>query len=357
MLNPKFEIRNPKQIRNSKFNSQNRTTAMVFGVFGFWICFGFRASCFGFASGPAVWSQVDFVEQYSFVGEVVQAKDLSGIACVSPTRCLIGADEGRDVQVVELSRKDRVLKVLRTVSLVNSGKEIDTEAIACEGDSYYVTGSHGLAKKTGDWQSNRYKLFRLKVDPNTGLPDGKAGWLQTTSLVSILQEDPVLRKYFDKPLQHKGVNIEGLAVRNGKLFVGLRNPNLDGFAFVIEVRAADLFSGKGRPKYTLHRLALGKGLGIREIVAAKSCFLIIGGNAGSSPSEEFPESEDYDGDTGFALFAWDGSGAAVHRIGPIPRTRGKAEAMTILDESPDHATVLILFDGVEGGGPTIYRIH
>lgn len=247
--------------------------------------------------------------------------------------------------------------MLKTVSLAPSGKEIDAEGVACEGDSYYVIGSHGLAKKTGDLQANRYKLFRLKVDPQTGLPDSRAGSIQAAGLVDIFQNDPILSKHFDKPLQQKGVNIEGLAVRDGTLYVGLRNPNLEGMAFVIEVKAADVFAGAGRPKYTLHRLALGRGLGIREIVAAKSCFLIIAGNAGSEPSEEYPQAEDYDGDRGFALFAWDGKGTQTHRIGPIPDPPAKAEAMTILDESPDQATVLMLFDGVNGGQPTVYRIH
>ena len=31
-------------------------------------------------------------------------------------------------------------------------------------------------------------------------------------------------------------------------------------------------------------------------------------------------------------------------------------AMTVLDESPDHVTVLMLFDGPKGGRPSIYRI-
>ncbi len=308
-------------------------------------------------AGWSTWSRVDFVERYAFAGAPLEGKDLSGIACVSPTRCLIGADEGRDVQVVELSRPDRVLKILQTVPLAPSGKEIDVEAIACEGDTYYIVGSHGLAKKTGDLQANRYKLFRLKVDSRTGLPDGSRGSIQATSLVDIFRNDPVLSTHFDKPLQHKGVNIEGMAIRNGTLYVGLRNPNLEGMAFVIEVKVADLFAGTGRPKYTLHKLGLGRGLGIREIVAAQSCFLIIAGNAGSEPSEEYPQAEDYDGDRGFALFAWDGQGTQTHRIGPIPDAPAKAEAMTILDESPDQATVLIFFDGVNQGRPTAYRIH
>jgi hypothetical protein len=303
------------------------------------------------------WSHVDFVERYSFDGAVVQSKDLSGIACVSPTRCLIGADEGREVQVVELSRQDRVLKVLKTVSLAASGKEIDAEAIAVDGDAYYIIGSHGVAKKTGSLQGNRYKLFRLKVDPNTGLPDGKPASLQAASLVDILRTDPVLGKHFDKPLQRKGVNIEGLAARKGTLYIGFRNPNVDGSALVLEVQAAELFAGQGRPKYTLHKLALGKGLGIREIVAARSCFFIIAGNAGSEPSEDYPQAEDYDGDRGFSMFAWNGPGSEAYRIAAIPNTPAKAEAMTILDEAADQVTVLVLFDGVEGSQPTVYRIH
>jgi hypothetical protein len=303
------------------------------------------------------WSHIDRVESYSFVGKVLGDKDLSGIACVSPSRCLIGADEGREVQVVELSQEDRTLKVLKTVSLVSTGREIDIEAIACESDCYYIIGSHGLAKKTGTEQRNRYRIFRLKVDHTSGFPEDGQADLEQASLTEILKADPVLGKYFDKPLQHKGVNIEGLAIRDGTLFVGLRNPNLDGFAFVVEVLAADLFAGKGRPSYTLHKVQLGEGLGIREIVAAKSCFLIIAGNAGSEPSREYPKAQDYDKDRGFLMFAWDGDSTEAHRIGPIPDVPAKAEAMTILDESPDHITILVLFDGIAGGRPTVYRIH
>jgi hypothetical protein len=101
---------------------------------------------------------------------------------------------------------------------------------------------------------------------------------------------------------------------------------------------------------------MGPGLGIREIVAATSGFLIIAGNSASEPSEKYTQSVDYDEDRGFFLVAWDGKGSDVHKIGPIPDVTGKAEAMMILEEAPDHVTVLILFDGPRQGRPTIYRI-
>jgi hypothetical protein len=309
------------------------------------------------ADGTKRWTHIDYAGRYAFDGSVLEDKDLSGIACISPTRCLVGADEGGSVQVVELSRADKTLKVLHTVELLSSDAEIDIEGIAAEGDCYYIIGSHGVAKKTGDVQGDRFKLFRLKVDPLTGLPaEGRAS-LAVTSLSGILRNDPLLGPHFGKPLQQRGVNIEGLAVRNGRLFVGLRNPNLDGYAFVIEVGADEVFAGSGRSQYTLHKLLLGRGLGIREIVAAKEGFLLIAGNAGSEPSAEYLQALDYEKGRGFSMFHWAGRGSQADEIGPIPNTPAKAEAMTILDESDDQVTVLVLYDGVKEGQPSVYRIY
>jgi hypothetical protein len=311
------------------------------------------------------WTRIERVGRYTFEGGVVADKDLSGIACISDKYCLIGADETREVQVVELSRPTRTLRIMETLSLLRSGSEIDTEAIAAEGDCYYIVGSHGISKKQGERQSNRCSIFRLRVDPQTGLPKGPSktdarvpAGLDVASLNDILRADPVLGPHVGQPLQQRGLNIEALAVRNGRLFIGFRNPNLNGYAFVMEIGAADVFASKPRPAYTLHRLRLGEGLGIRELVAAKSCFLLIAGNAGSEPSDKYAEAEDYEEDRDFFLFTWEGKGPDVHKIGPLPDVvaGAKAEAMTILEEAPDHLTVLILFDGAKGGRPTVYRI-
>lgn len=297
------------------------------------------------------WSNVDLAQNYTFKGTVLEDKDLSGLACISPEQCLVGADEGHQVQLVRFSRQDKTLTALQSVSLMHDGDELDIEAIAAEGDFYYVLGSHGVAKKTGEHQANRFSIFRLKVDRTTGAP----GRVEIATLSGVLQADPMLSRYFGKPLQKQGLNIEGLAIRDGQLFVGLRNPNLGGYAYVLEIAGDDVFSGKKTPKYTLHKLGLGKGLGIREIVAGRSCFLIVAGNAGSGPSDVFPASVDYDKKQGYWMYAWDGAG--VSRIGRIPNAPGKAEAMTILSETDTDATVLILFDGPKEGRPSVYRIH
>ncbi len=317
----------------------------------------------GAGSQPKPWTRIEVLGRYALVGEVAEDKDLSALAFISDRFGLLGADEARQVQVVELSRQARTLRVVETIPLLRSGSEIDIEAIAAEADCYYIVGSHGVAKGTGVHQDNRYRIFRLPVDRGTGRPKtppaagarGPAG-LETASLAEVLRADPVLGPHFGKPLQRRGVNIEGLAARRGQLYVGFRAPNLGGDAFVVEIRADDVFHGQPQPAYTLHRLRLGEGLGIRELVATPSSFLIIAGNAGSDPSEEYASSEDYDKNRDFFLFRWDGKDPAVQKVGTLPRTEGQPEAMAVLEETRDSLTVLILFDGPKGGRPTVYRI-
>lgn len=303
--------------------------------------------------GAGRWSRIELLDHYSFAGNVLEDTNLSGIACLSDKSCLVGADEGRAVQLVELSRAAKTLKAGKAIPLLQSGKEIDIEAIAAEGDSYYIIGSHGISKKQGEQQTNRFRIFRLKMDRKTGMPAD----VNVASLSGILRADAVLGEHFQMPLQQNGVNIEGLAARNGRLFVGFRGPNVGGFAFVMEISEDEVFARKSPLLYTLHKLRLGEGLGIREIVAAKSGFLIIAGNAGSEPSKKYTESENYEEDREFSLVFWDGKGSEVRRIGSIPDPPGKAEAMTILEESPSEVTVLILFDGPKGGQPSVYRIR
>lgn len=307
--------------------------------------------------GAKAWARIELVDRYSFEGDVVQGKDLSGLAFVSDRFGLLGADEARQVQVVEMVRPARTLRILETITLLRSGSEIDIEAIAAEGDCYYIVGSHGAAKASGQQQQNRYRIFRLQVDPATGRPSGPLTTsLKAASLADVLRADPVLGPHFAQPLQRRGVNVEGLAARNGRLYIGFRGPNLQGDALVMDMRADDVFSGAPRPTCTLHRLRLGPGLGIRDLVAARSGFLLIAGNAGSEPSAEYPDPQDYDKDREFFLFHWDGRSAAAHKIGALPKTTGQAEALTILNQTPDSVTVLVLFDGPDGGRPTVYRI-
>ena len=186
----------------------------------------------------------------------------------------------------------------------------------------------------------RCTVFRVPVNAATGEP---AGGMEAGSLLPWVQANSVLGASVGQSLQTNGFNIEGLAHKGGKLWFGVRAPNLNGDAFVIEAVPASLFGGS--PQAALHRLQVGPGLGIREIAALKDGFLVL---TGAAPSEAGR-------DDSFALFFWSPGGAARF-IGELPDPSAKAEGLYILDDAADHLDVLVIFDGAAGGAPKAYRV-
>jgi hypothetical protein len=298
--------------------------------------------------------------------KVLANTDLSAIARVTDSHCVIGADEGACVQVCTLSIENRTITITdRKTSRIEllprtAGSEIDIEAITAIGDTCYVTGSHGVAKNSGLFLEPRHTCFRFKVDPLTG---NKVGKIERSSLKYLLRNDPIMQKYYGQVLQQRGVNIEGMAAKNGNLFIGFRAPSLNGKAHVIEIAPDELFNRKGRKEYVMHAVPLGPATGIRDMVAIESGFLIVAGNAGSAPGgSEDPDTEtdvkDFDPDRGFSLFFWDGK-SCVQEIGKISRDSEdhKVEAMTVLRETDSEIELLMLSDGPPGGDPAVYLVR
>lgn len=304
--------------------------------------------------------------------KVIENRDLSGIACISDSHCVIASDETRCVQFFAISRENRTIEIHSqrysadlppgTIDLLPAsvGSEIDIEAVTAIGNAFYVMGSHGVAKKSGLLMEPRYTCFRFKVDPITGkLMDG----IDQSTLKHVLKNDPVLGKYYGKVLQQRGINIEGMAARDGKLFIGLRAPNINGNAHIIEIDPDELFKTKIDKIYKLHAIPLGKASGIREMVAIKSGFLIADGNSGSEAgNSENPDTinniKDYNQDRGYYLYFWDGK-KVVEKIAEILRAKDKykVEAMTVLGETDQTVQLLILYDGPKGGKPTVCQIR
>ncbi len=299
-------------------------------------------------------------------------RDLSGIACLTDEQCMIASDEGVYVQVCVLSKEEKAVKVSSRryrpdlppgiIELLspNVASEIDIEAVTVMDGAYYIVGSHGVAKNSGLWMEPRHTCFRLKLDPETGKLKGR---IEQSTMKHALAGDPILRSYYAKVLQQRGVNIEGLAGKNGTLYIGFRAPNLAGNIPVIEIGADELFSKKKLKKYRMHKLPLGRGLGIRDMAAIDPGFLMIVGNAGSEPGDsDNPDTKtnvkDFNPGRGYHLVFWDGADG-LQKIGEIPRddARDDPEAMTVLTETDDSIEMLILSDGPRGGHPTVYRIR
>ncbi len=289
-----------------------------------------------------------------------ESTDLSGIATSNGKNVLLGSDELIAVQTGLLDPAARHIKAGELLPLLQnpSGKklEIDIEGIAFspEDHCYFVTGSHGTGKKKGEFEPSRATVFRLPCDPATGLITPAA--IQQTSLMPWLEQSATFRDYLKKPLQLNGFNLEGLTAHQGKLYFGVRGPNVQGDTFIIETTPASLF-GTGLPVCTVHPLRVGEARGIRELAAVRDGFIIVTGNASAEATKKFPTSQTRMADKVFDLFLWrPGHQQPLTTIGVVPRPAGKAEALLVLADQPGHVDLLVLFDGAADGAPTAYRL-
>jgi hypothetical protein len=285
--------------------------------------------------------------------------DLSGIASSDGTQVLVGSDESFYIQPGEVDVGKQRIESRRPIALpVKPGGngEVDIEGIAFSSvdQAYYVAGSHGVGKKKADFQEDRHAVYRIPVGA-----DGKVvkGGIRRASLLPWLEKTPLLKPHLKQPLQHNGLNIEGLACSDGKLYFGLRAPNKSGRGLVIEVPAAEIFGGPARP-LKIHEIRIPAGRGIRELVAVKDGFLLLAGNASAEASKKIPVTMAPGPDTRFELLHWSGGGSAeVGKVGEVPGNGGKAEAMLVLKDDTEQVDLLVIFDGLPGGAPLHVRVH
>ncbi len=279
---------------------------------------------------------------WSVEGTIEGPDDVSGAASLSPGRGVLVSDETRVVQPFRFDMQAKKIVVGEPVKLLaGKGKELDLEAIASSrtGGCYYATGSHGVSRTADAVQPDRLHIFRVPVDAGTGAIKTRS--IAVTTLAPVIRSDAALRDTIGKASEAGGLDIEGLAEKNGTLFFGLRSPSIEGQAFIIEVRADELFANAATASHRTHRIALGAGFGIRDIVRVSDGFLLIAGPAAS-----------HEGAHGFTLHHWPGPGGKLTKIGDVPPVAsGKAEGILVLGETQTAVDALIFFDGAKNGAP------
>ena len=312
--------------------------------------------------------------------DLKKSEDVSGIACASdtgfPRLCLIVDDESQGAQIVILKDGEILAgDYIRLITDVYEDKgrqkaaELDAEAVAYADGTFYVTGSHGRPRNTDDATAAAdgkaaatRRIFQIKfpdgsIDLATGRLRGSPTILPSTKLATLLGTS--LNTAFDAALKANGLTIEGLAVTERTLHVGMRGPVLpDGRdknrdkAAILSMPLDSIFGeGSGQPTIVLLDLAKDSGevRGIRDLVAYKGGFLIIAGPVLDPANGDAPiQAGDYAiyrhiaGQT-TKLLDLPGYGAKV-----------KPEALLPLDEANGTMRALLLFDGPdEGGGRTV----
>jgi len=192
--------------------------------------------------------------------------------------------------------------------------EADIEGMAIADGWLWVVGSHSLARKKprkkdapaaalarlGEVRRdpNRFLLGRIPLgtDANgrpTPVPaDGgrTARCVRFTeggsALTKALREDEQFARFLDIPAKENGFDVEGLAARGDRLFLGLRGPVLRGWACILELAVEEdpddpdtltlLRIGPNDARFRKHFLDLG-GLGIRELTFDGEDLVILAG--------------------------------------------------------------------------------
>jgi hypothetical protein len=286
-------------------------------------------------------------------------------AAWSGSHLFIASDETTEVLVLEAVPQDRTggwsfRSTTPPIRLPVSGNdEIDIEAIAADGKHIYVAGSHSLARgklsasRTAaknrerfsqiKREENRERIFRFEFDAGTGVVSKVA----RISLRRLLERDPILRRFTEIPGKENGIDIEGMSVVDGTLYLGFRSPVLrQGLVPILKMRFSAPNSGQ------LLLVDLG-GRGIRGMTPVGDGFFLLAGPAAK-------------GGGSYVLFHWTGADGLPGRDRPVPATvllgsieapkGSRAEALTVLRSEGSCHDLLIVFDGIAGGDPQVERV-
>jgi len=284
---------------------------------------------------------------------VIASEDVSGIARLGSS-LLVVADETSENNENVLQVLNEKHEVTATIPLL-TGDEVDLEGLAVEGNTVYAIGSHSSKRKRikedKSYRKNlksfrddaikdeagRDYVFRVRLDAQ-GAVVNKA----LINLHDLIENNPVLTTFSSIPSKENGVDIEGLAVRDGWLYAGFRGPVLRGnwvpvlrFNFDHPAQDAQLLF-----------VTLG-GRGIRGITEVSDGFLLLAGPVG-------------DGDGSYRIYHWDGHDTTpgkkrkgvplgqVKLLGELVVPAGqKAEGITLMQESTQTYQLLIAYDNAK----------
>lgn len=246
-------------------------------------------------------------------------RELSAVALDPDGNLWLGSDEYRSVERLTPSttadftgHKRFALEDL--VELPKKNQEVDIEGLDWDGGYLWVCGSHSTKRKKPKaseepqknldriakvkQEENRYLLARLPVldgEPvacieHASGPKLTAGSLKRTKrnncLIEALAEDPHLGPFIDNALPSKenGLDIEGIAARGDRVWLGLRGPVLIGLACILELKVEESEPGvltlkpigENKRRYRKHLVNLD-GLGIRDLVFQGDDLLVLAG--------------------------------------------------------------------------------
>ena len=246
------------------------------------------ALAIGCSSAEETWSFKASSKSFKVSGKLLDGLNISGAASVKGGELILACDElkhGVQAGHLDLEKGEITVDDKEFMLLDGNKKELDLEGAASDPEHhrYYTCGSCSVSRRKGEPAPDRQWLFRFEADAKTGalLPDK----VTKVSLAEAMKADAFLNEHLNKSASEMGIDVEGIAFKDGKLWFGLRSPNVNGWGFVVSASADDLMAKKP-VVFQRHELPLGEDLGIRDIVPLKDGFLLITGPTGALAVEK-----------------------------------------------------------------------
>lgn len=249
-----------------------------------------------------------------------EQKRLNNISAVIQTKqhLWLASDEGSTIERLSWS-KDRFadarsFELADYFTLPGTKPEIDIEGLSVADGRLWIAGSHSRNRKTpknkpGESETEdavtddlarlaevklpkrRYLLGCVKLsDDHSKIDAPKDGGAPCivfgahgNALAEALAEDAHIAPFLQLPDKENGLDIEGLAVKGERMFLGLRGPVIGGYAIILELSLEDAGGtlllrrlGANGARYRKHFVSLG-GLGIRDLSVEGNGLLILAG--------------------------------------------------------------------------------
>ncbi|MBE9004178.1 DUF3616 domain-containing protein [Fortiea sp. LEGE XX443] len=248
--------------------------------------------------------------------------DISAITLIQGKHLWLGSDETTILERLTFIEQNKFAEhqQFRVAEFLNlpasEDEEIDIEGLAYADYYLWLVGSHSYKRKKPkpdntdqknisrlakiESESNRYILGRIPFvngslfsscehpqDSNLQLTSAQLQMTQQGNLLmAALANDPHLGSFIKAAIPGKdnGFDIEGLAIYQNRIFLGLRGPVLRGWAMVLEIELQNSSPGlmklmqisEENKEYKKHFVWLN-GLGIRDLCVDGEDLLILAG--------------------------------------------------------------------------------
>jgi hypothetical protein len=250
-------------------------------------------------------------------------EDLSAVLFTTDRQLWLGSDETATLECLSLIDEDsfgnhQQFQVADFIDIPTiEGQEIDIEGLDYANHYLWFVGSHSSKRKTIksdkseqenverlatiEVEANRYLLARIPLidgklvrshphpeKPDKKLTAAKLEMKKTGNLLThYLKDDPHLGAFVTTaiPGKENGFDIEGIAVQQNRIFLGLRGPVLRGWAVILEIEIKNDDDptilklkkiGATGQRYRKHFVNLA-GLGIRDLLCVDQDLLILAG--------------------------------------------------------------------------------